>query len=140
VREEGKANQERRFISQASFKRYDALGKLVGSIDAAAAGDAYAQLLPYCDAVFAEIGVPGKKFEDQLAAAVRRVVNVKFPEGEVELVPKGAVYAYADPTLESLSAAEKQVLRLGPENGRILQRQLRAFAARAKLNLSPDVR
>lgn len=140
VREEGKATQERRFMTKASFARYDVLGKLIGSVDAGAAGDAYAQLRPYCDAAFKEIGRPGKRFEDQLTAAVRRIVGVQFPEGEVELVPKGAVFAYADPTLESLSAAEKQVLRMGPENGRVLQRQLKAFAERAKLNLSPDVR
>ena len=140
VREEGKATQEKRYMTRASFARYDGLGKLIGSVDMGAAGDAYAQLRPYCDAVFAEIGRPGKQFEEQLTAAVRRIVGVQFPEGEVELVPKGAVFAYADPTLESLSAAEKQVLRMGPENGRVLQRQLKAFAERAKLNLSPDVR
>lgn len=140
VREEGRANQERRFMSDASFARYDVLGKMIGSIDAAAAGDAYAQLRPYCDAAFSEIGRPGKNFEDELTAAVRRIVNVRFPQGDLELVPKGAVYAYADPALESLSGAEKQVLRMGPTNGRVLQRQLSDFARAAKLNLSPDVR
>ncbi len=140
VREEGRATQERRFLTKASFARYDVLGKLIGSVDAGAAGDAYVALRPYCDAAFSEIGPAGKRFDDQLTAAVRRVVNVRFPQGEVELVPKGAVYAYADPTLESLSAAEKQVLRMGPTNGRVLQRQLSDFARRAKLNLSPDVR
>lgn len=140
VREEGQANQERRFMTEASFARYDVLGKLIGSVDAAAAGAAYAQLRPYCDAAYTEIGRPGKNFEAQLTAAMRRVVNVRFPQGAVELVPKGAVYAYADPSLESMSAAEKQVLRMGPTNGRVLQRQLSDFARSARLNLSPDVR
>jgi hypothetical protein len=68
-----------------------------------------------------------------LSSAVSRVVNVKFPEGEVELVPKGAVYAFKDPALEGLSGAEKQVLRMGAKNGSVLQNQLRVFAEHAKL-------
>ena len=140
VREAGRATQERRFMTNTSFARYDVLGKMIGSIDAGAAGDAYAQLRPFCEAAFSEVGRPGQRFADQLTAAVRRIVNVRFPEGEVELVPRGAVYAYADPSLEALSAAEKQVLRMGATNGRVLQRQLSDFARHAQLNLSPDVR
>lgn len=125
------------FVATASYARYDGLLQVFGSVNAAAAGDAYAQLRPFCDAAFGEIGRPGKRFDDVLTAALRRVLEVKPIDGEVELVPKGAVYAFADPALEALSAAEKQVLRLGPENGRVLQRQLREFAAHAKLLESP---
>lgn len=140
VREEGRAGRERRFMTKASFARYDPMGKLVGSIDAAAAGAAYAQLRPYCLTAFAELGRPGKRLDDQLTLALRRLIDVRVPEGEVELVPKGAVYAFADPTLEGLSAAEKQVLRMGPSNARVLQRQLAEFARRAQLDPGPDVR
>ncbi|MDP1827463.1 MAG: DUF3014 domain-containing protein [Archangium sp.] len=125
------------FIAASSYARYDTLMQVFGSVNAAAAGEAYAQLRPFCDAAFGEIGRPGKRFDDVLTEALRRVLAVKLLEGELELVPKGAVYAFKDPALESLSAAEKQVLRLGPENGRVLQRQLREFAAHAKLTQSP---
>ena len=125
------------FIATSSYARYDALLRVFGSVNAAAAGDAYAQVRPFCEAAFGEIGRPGKRFDDVLTAALRRVLAVKLIDGEVELVPKGAVYAFKDPAVEALSAAEKQVLRLGPENGRVLQRQLREFAAHAKVLENP---
>jgi hypothetical protein len=128
---------ERLFIAPVTYARYDGLVRVVGSIDAAAAGDAYVRLAPFFEAAFAEIGRPNRAFEDVLTAAVRRVVQVKLTDGEVELVPKGTVYAFKDPALEGLTAGEKQVLRLGPQNGEVLQRQLRKFAAHARLELVP---
>lgn len=141
VREEPiRPGEERIFISPAAYARYDPVGRLAGSVDAAAAGDAYAQLRPYADAVFAEIGRPGQAFDEVLTSAIRRLVQVRFPEGEIELVPKGAVYAFKDPTLEGLSPAAKQLLRMGAQNGKVVQRQLRTFASHADLELSPAER
>jgi hypothetical protein len=38
------------------------------------------------------------------------------------------VYGFADPKLESLTAAEKQLLRTGPGNTRVVQAKLREIA------------
>lgn len=129
-----KASEDDRFIAPQSYARYDVIARVAGSIDAAAAGEAYMRFRPFLDSAFAEIGRPGKGLDEVMSSAVLRVVNVKFPEGEVELVPKGAVYAFKDPALEGLSAAEKQVLRMGAKNGSVLQNQLRVFAEHAGLS------
>ncbi len=125
------------FVSAKSFARYDGITGTFTSVDAAAAGQAYGQLRPYFDAAFAEIGKPGKRFDEVLVSALDRLLGVKFPEGEVELVPKGAVYAYKDPALEGLSAAEKHLLRMGPTNGKAVQASLRKFAEAAALPVKP---
>jgi len=126
----------RAFTSPRSWARYDAITRAFTSVNAAAAGDAWAKLRPYFDAAFSEIGKPGQRFDDVLTAALRRLVAVELPGGEVELQPKGALYLYADPKLEALSPAEKQLLRMGPANGRAVQAQLRAFAEHAQLDLA----
>jgi Protein of unknown function (DUF3014) len=123
------------FVSPASWARFDGLVRGFTSIDAAAAGDAWGRLHPYFDAAFIEIGKPGQRFEDVLTLALKRLLAVQFPEGEVELTAKGAVYLFSDPTLEALSPAEKQLLRLGPTNGRAVQAKLRTFAEHAHLSL-----
>jgi hypothetical protein len=123
----------RLFVSPQAFGRYDVLVKAFTSLDAAAAGDAWAALRPGFDAAFGEIGKPGTRFEDVLERALRRLTSVEFPQGEVELTAKGALYQYADPTLEALSPAEKQLLRLGPTNGRAVQGKLSEFAQHAHL-------
>jgi hypothetical protein len=44
---------------------------------------------------------------------------------DVELVPHAIGFRYADPKLEGLTAAQKQFLRMGPRNVRIIQQKLR---------------
>jgi hypothetical protein len=125
------------FLEEASYARYDTVAETVRSINAASAGDAWARIRPYANAAFRDIRRPGTRFDDVLTAAVRRLVNVQFPTGEVELVPKGALYAFKDPALEGLSRAEKHLLRMGPKNGRALQAKLREFADHAHLDIGP---
>lgn len=141
VREEKiKRGEARLFIAPATYDRYATLSRVLGSVSAGDAGDAYAAMRPYCQAAFGEIGRPGKQFDEVLTAAIGRVMSVQFPEGAIELVPRGAVYAFKDPALEGLTVADKQVLRMGPKNGGVLQRQLREFATRAKLNVTVGAR
>lgn len=125
---------ERLFISPESYARYDAITRAFGSLDAAAAGEAWSKLEPYCEVAFGEIGRPGARFHDTLAAALERVLSVQVPSGEIEVVGKGAVYLFKDPALESLSPAEKQLLRMGPDNVKVIQDQLRSFASHAGLD------
>jgi hypothetical protein len=51
----------------------------------------------------------------------------------VLLRPRGAIYLYADASLEALSPVEKQLLRLGPEQMTSVQTWLRRFEAAAGL-------
>jgi hypothetical protein len=46
-------------------------------------------------------------------------------DGAVLLKPKGIGYAYADERIESLTGAQKQLLRMGPRNVRIIKMRLR---------------
>jgi hypothetical protein len=59
------------------------------------------------------------------------------PTGPVEVIPKGALYAYADLRLEALSGAEKHLLRMGPENMRKVQTKLSEIASALGLR-SPE--
>ncbi len=118
---------EKLFISPASFGRYDRVTDTFTSVDFVAAGKAYAQLRPYFAGAFREIGREGKSFDPVLAGALNRLLSVKVPEEKLELLPKGALYTYADPKLEALSAAEKHLLRLGPKNAAAIQASLRSF-------------
>lgn len=125
--------EERLFISTPSFARYDGITATFASIDAAAAGEAWAKLEPFCDVAFGEISRPGTRFHDTLRTALAKLLAVQVPEGELEVVPKGAVYAFKDPQLESLTAAQKHLVRMGAKNAQLIQEQLRQFAVHAKL-------
>ncbi|GMU59428.1 MAG: hypothetical protein AMXMBFR34_11910 [Myxococcaceae bacterium] len=125
--------ETRQYIAPESYARYDVPTKALTSVPAATAGAAYGQVRPFLDAAFAEMGRPGKRFDDVFTAALQRMLAVKVPAGEVEVVPKGLAYAFKDETLEGLKPAEKHLVRMGPQNGRAVQAWLRAFGESAKL-------
>lgn len=120
-------------MSQRSYIRYAPLVAALNSIDPMKAGLGYAQLGPYFDSIFRQVAEPGQRFDQVLVAALERLIQVKRPEGPVLLRPRGAIYLYADASLEALSPVEKQLLRLGPEQMTSVQTWLRRFEAAAGL-------
>jgi hypothetical protein len=118
------------YIDSASYARYDFLAKAFSSLDAAVAARAYEALRPALAHVYAEFGRPGTQFETVLAKALKRISQAPIPEGNVELVPgEGALYAFANPKYEALPAAEKQLLRMGPKNARLIQAKCKELLA-----------
>ena len=63
-----------------------------------------------------------------LERAIFELLSVPVVEGDVALEPHGAVYAFADPRLQEMSAAQKQLFRMGPQNVRVVQGKLRDIA------------
>ena len=111
--------------SAKSYARYETITRVLTSIDTAAAGKAYGRAKPYLDSAFAQIGRPGQSFDSVLHQAIESLTAAPVPEDEPELEEKGVAYAYKDPKLEQLTAAQKHLLRMGPENERALQAWLR---------------
>jgi hypothetical protein len=113
----------------SSYRRYDNATEAFVSLDTAGTAKLYRELQPLLDQAYQELGYPGASFDEAMAAAIARLVAVEIPERAPELVPRaGTAWAYADPALEGLPAAEKHLLRLGPENARRAQAKLRELA------------
>lgn len=112
-------------VDPRSYARYDAVAATFASLDAQKAAAAYRVLQPLLDRAWSELGPPGTRFEAALARAVGRLVAVPVPRGQVEVVPRGALWAFKDEALEQRSAAEKHLLRMGPENMQRVQVKLR---------------
>lgn len=119
----------RTVIDPATFRRHDPAIGLIVSLDPAACGRALRRLEPLFDAAWRELGDPRRDFRETLSTAIARLAAVPVPEGEIEVVPDGGVWAYADPELERRPAAEKLLLRLGPDHARRLRDWLRELAA-----------
>jgi hypothetical protein len=111
----------------ASYKRYDRYAQAVGAIDASGAARVYRTLKPRIDEADRNFGGTGT-FDAELERALVELLRVPVVSGDVALRPAGVGYAYADPRLESLSPAQKQLLRMGPENVRTVQGKLREIA------------
>lgn len=112
-------------IDPASYARYDTVARVIGSIDTQSAASVYRELKPLTDQAHAELAPPGQTFSSALSAAIQHLLKVPVQEGPVEVIPEGALYAYAAPELESLSPAQKHLLRMGPENMKLILAKLR---------------
>jgi len=120
----GQPRQEKTTIDPQSYARYDAVARVMGSLDLTKIADAWIALKPLVDRVYTEIAPPGRSFDQTLNQAIQHLLSVPVPQGDVELVPKGNLYAFADPKLEGLSRAQKHLLRMGPQNMQLIQRRL----------------
>lgn len=107
-----------------SYSRYDDLAAAVASVDADGAAQLYSRVKPRIEDAYRELGYD-TPFDRALEAAIVRVLEAPLVEGDVALVPRGGLYQFNDPRLERLTAAQKQLVRMGPRNTRTIQRKLR---------------
>lgn len=116
-------------IDPRSYERYTPLAVAVDSLDARGTARLYATLKPRIQDAYAELGQT-EGFDVALERALVAMLQTPPLDGDVPLVPKGPVlYAYGNPRLERLTAAQKQLARMGPRNTRMIQDTLRRIAA-----------
>jgi hypothetical protein len=115
-------------IDPHSYQRYDAIATAVTSLDAQATASLYSTFRPRLNEAYAELGFPNTPFDATLEDALVTLVSTPVPDGPIEVVPSGGTYAFADPRLEALAPAQKQLLRMGPENARAIKAKLREIA------------
>ncbi len=125
-------------VKPSSYARYDGIAAWVGGLDAERLGEVYRTVEPVLEQAWREVAPPRLTLRDAAGKATAHLLSAPLPPEDVELVEKGAVYAFADPSLESLSPAQKQLLRMGPQNARIVQAKLREV--RAALGLPVGLR
>jgi hypothetical protein len=114
-------------IDTRSYNRYNDLAAAVASIDASGAAQLYSKLKPRIEDAYRELGST-TSFDRALESAIARLLQAPAVEGDVALIARGALYQFNDPRLERLTAAEKQLVRMGPRNVRAIQRKLREIA------------
>lgn len=113
------------YIDESSYRRYDALVDWFVSLDAYALADNYELFKPLVQEAYAEIGYPDSNFDDTLIEAIDVLLSTPVPEGLVEVNADSVMYTYADDAYEALPAAQKQLLRMGPDNIERIKQKLR---------------
>lgn len=115
-------------VDPKSFHRYDSVTDAFLSLDTASAVRLYRQAKPLIQEAYKELGYPTQDFDKTLLRAMVELLKVPIVEGNIVLEKGVVTYIYADSRLERLSEAQKHILRMGPENVRIIQEKLREIA------------
>jgi hypothetical protein len=117
------------FVDPRSYERYNPHGDAIGALDSVGTATLYLTLKPRITEAYRELGYPDGDFDRVLERAIGVLLQTPVLDEQVALSRDGVTYAYSDPKLESLSPAQKQLLRLGPRNGQAIRGKLEEIAA-----------
>ena len=116
--------EEAPVMSAANYERYDALLQLVDEVDTAALAASYQRHYPLLQQAYEQLGYPGRQFHNRALEILDHLLATPVVEGPIRLERPHVMYKYADPELEALSAGQKIMLRIGPENAAIARDKL----------------
>jgi hypothetical protein len=122
------------YLDPVSYQRYDEYAAAIDGLDPIGTARLYLTLKPRIVDAYRTLGHPEGDFNPVLERAIAVLLAVPVVDGDIPLREKIASYEFANQKLESLSAPQKQLLRMGPANIRIVQGKLREIAR--LLNLS----
>ena len=116
------------YIDPASYHRYDAIATAVDALDARAVARFYATVKPRIDDAYRELIGPDANFDRTLERAIVMLLRTPILDENVRLQTTKVSYSYADPAIEELPKVQRQFLRMGPQNVRIVKAKLRDVA------------
>lgn len=120
-------------LDEASYQRYNRIVEVIVSLDARRSAEFFILLSPLFQSALLELGYPDRQFGDVVFKAIGRLLEAPIITKPIRLIRPVVMYEFEDPRLESLSPAQKQLVRMGPENTKLLQDHLRNIALELRL-------
>jgi hypothetical protein len=115
-------------LDESSFARYRPYIELIESVSAEQMLVLFNRYEPLLQQAYAELGYPDELFKNKLIAAIDVMLATPEVSYPLALERPSVVYVFADPAIEQLPAAQKQMIRLGPDN----QQRFKAVLQRYK--------
>lgn len=112
-------------LDSKNFKRYSAYVNLFDVVDSKKLLTVYIRFYPLFQEAYEALGYPDRYFNDRLIQVIDHLLAAPEIEGSINLVRPKVFYQFADPELESLSAGQKILLRIGYENALRVKSKLR---------------
>ena len=108
-----------------NYARYAPYVRVFEAIDAQALVRAYVNAYPLFQRAYEELGFPGKYFNHRLIEAIDDLIAAPEVTTPPELMRPRVLYEFADPDLETRSAGQKMLLRMGHDNAARVKGKLR---------------
>src|SRR5262249_52444726 len=116
-------------IDPAAYRRYDGIAAAVDGLDARGVARFYATIKPRIQDANRDLAGKDADFDQTVQRAIVMLLRTPVVDQDVQVrAGKGIVYEYANPSLEELTPAQRQFLRMGPRNMRIVKAKLREIA------------
>jgi len=116
-------------LGEANFERYAPLARVVQGTDVKSLAVVYERLYPLFQQAYEDLGYPGKYFNDRLVEVIDHLLQTPEVPAPIPVQQPKVFWEYADSSLENRSAGQKLLIRMGPQNARIIKAKLRDFRA-----------
>lgn len=124
-------------LGAPNSERYAPYMRIVEAVDPQALVGWYVHAYPLFQQAYRQLGYPRGYFNDRLIVAIDDMLAAPQPQPPAPLVFANGYYRYRDPALESLSAGQKLLLRVGPANAATIKAKLRTIRARLTAGALP---
>ncbi|HTM62589.1 MAG TPA: DUF3014 domain-containing protein [Burkholderiales bacterium] len=108
-----------------NYARYAPYVRVFDAIEPHDLVQAYVRAYPLFQAAYEQLGYPGKYFNDRLMEAIDDLLEAPEPATAPEFMRPRVLYEFAAPDLETRSAGQKMLLRMGRENAARVKGKLR---------------
>jgi hypothetical protein len=116
-------------LNPANYERYQPMVQLFRSTDTQRLVDVYTRNYPLFQEAYESLGHPPQYFNDRLIEVIDLLLATPDVKDPIALAQPGVLYEFADPKLESLSAGQKVLIRMGSDNARAVKDKLREVRA-----------
>ena len=120
-----KGDDQHAVIDPANYQRYAPYVQALQMIDVKMLVQVYFHLYPLFQQAYQNLGYPNGYFNDRLVETIDNLLETPDVSGDITLVRPNVMYQYADPMLENLSAGQKMLVRMGPQNEAAVKSKLK---------------
>lgn len=103
-------------IAADNAARYAPYVQAVNLIDSKKLVAVYTQFYPLFQQSYAELGYPSRYFNDRVFEVIDLLLATPDVAGPIALTQPKVLYEFAEPQLQELSAGQKILVRMGPDN------------------------
>ena len=114
-------------VDPVNYARYTPYVEILEAAEPEDIAAAYREYSPLFEEAFRQLGYPEGDFNQRLRAVIDELLATPDVTEPPRLIKPEAYYLYADEDLESLSAGQKVLIRMGPENAARVKARLAAI-------------
>ena len=112
-------------IAADNSARYASYVRAMEAVDSRKLVAVYVEFYPLFQQSYAELGYPSRYFNDRVFDVIDHLLATPEVSGPIALTQPKVLYEFADPQLQELSAGQKMLLRMGPDNEARVKAKLR---------------